>query len=76
MEYKRQISEILLNGDTSPEENKKSYGLNFIIQKIDLNELSKNIEKNYIDQYDYFFSQNHIFMCIFLALILLVIFNF
>ena len=76
MEYKRQISEILLNGDTAPEENKKSYGLNFIIQKIDLNELSKNIEKNYIDQYDYFFSQNHIFMCIFLAFILLVIFNF
>lgn len=75
-EYKRQISEILLNGDTAPEENKKSYGLNFIIQQIDLNELSKNIEKNYIDQYDYFFSQNHIFMCIFLALILLVIFNF
>ena len=79
-EYKRQMSEILLSGETKEEEKPKGMVYNLVnkigIPKIDLNELKQKIETNYKDPYDYFFSQNYLIVCFIVTLIFLVLFRF
>ena len=71
-EYKRQISDILLN------ENQVKKG-NFLDKfgiKFDLKEINKKVKEKYKDPYDYFFSQDYLIMCFIFAVICLIIFNF
>ena len=79
LEYKRQISDILLNEETTEEENKKS-GYNFWsklnITKIGLGGFGENLEKEYKDPYDFFFSKEYLIICFILSVICLVLFNF
>ena len=74
MEYKRQMSEILLNEDRINQKNNLIKNITF--PKINLKEFNKEIEKKYKDPFDYFFSQNYLILCFILAVIFLVIFNF
>lgn len=80
MEYKRQMSEILLNEETLEREIPKNNKYNFIsklcIPKIDLDKLNKKIKRDYRDPYDYFFSKNYLINCFILSIICLVLFNF
>ena len=79
-EYKRQMSEILLSGETKEEEKPKGMVFNILnkigIPKIDLNELRQKIETNYKDPYDYFFSQNYLVVYFIVTIIFLVLFRF
>ena len=79
-EYKRQMSEILLSGETKEEEKPKGMVYNLVnkigIPKIDLNELKQKIETNYKDPYDYFFSQNYLIVFFIVTVIFLVLFRF
>ena len=79
-EYKRQMSEILLNEETLekeiPKKNKFSFMREFSFPKINLEELKKKIELDYKDPYDYFLSKNYLIMCFILAIICLILFNF
>ena len=71
-EYKRQISEILLNENQVKKENfLDKFGIKF-----DLKEINKKVKEKYKDPYDYFFSQDYLIMCFIFAVICLIIFNF
>ena len=74
-EYKRQISEILLNEETPPVK-KENFLKKFTLPKIDFEEINKKIKEEYKDPYDYFFSQNYLIMCFIFAVIVFVVFNF
>ena len=74
-EYKRQISEILLNEETPPVK-KENFLKKFTLPKIDFDEMNKKIKEEYKDPYDYFFSQNYLIMCFIFAVIVFVVFNF
>ena len=78
-EYKRQISEILLEGETLLKDNTKKFGFylvnKFVVPKINLNEFHKKLGKEYKDPYDYFLSKNYLIMCFILAIICLVLFK-
>ena len=79
-EYKRQISDILMNAETTEEEKSKRKGFSFLnyipIPKFDLKEFNQKIEKNYKDPYDYLFSQNYLIVFFIVAVICLVLFKF
>ena len=71
-EYKRQISEILLNETHVKKENfLDKFGI-----KINLNEINKKVKEEYKDPYDYFFSQDYLIICFIFSVICLIIFNF
>ena len=71
-EYKRQISEILLNDTQTKKENfLDKFGIKFNIR-----EINKKVKKEYNDPYDYFFSQDYLIICFIFAVICLIIFNF
>ena len=71
-EYKRQISEILLN-DT---QTKKENFLDKFCIKFNIGEINKKVKEEYKDPYDYFFSQDYLIICFIFAVICLIIFNF
>ena len=71
-EYKRQISEILLNDIQTKKENfLDKFGIKFNIE-----EINKKVKEEYKDPYDYFFSQDYLIICFIFAVICLIIFNF
>ena len=71
-EYKRQISEILLNDTQTKKENfLDKFGIKFNIR-----EINKKVKEKYKDPYDYFFSQDYLIICFIFAVICLIIFNF
>ena len=71
-EYKRQISEILLNDTQTKKENfSDKFGIKFNIE-----EINKKVKEEYKDPYDYFFSQDYLIICFIFAVICLIIFNF
>ena len=71
-EYKRQISEILLNDTQTKKENfLDKFGIKFNIR-----EINKKVKEEYKDPYDYFFSQDYLIICFIFAVICLIIFNF
>ena len=71
-EYKRQISEILLNDTQTKKENfLDKFGIKFNIE-----EINKKVKEEYKDPYDYFFSQDYLIICFIFAVICLIIFNF
>ena len=71
-EYKRQISEILLNETQVKKENfLDKFGIKFDLEKI-----NKKVREEYKDPYDYFFSKDYLIMCFIFAVICLIIFNF
>ena len=79
-QYKRQITEILMNEETLEKEIPKKTALNFIrklsLPKVNLNQFNKKIEHDYKDPYDYLLSQNYLIMCFIIAIICLFLFNF
>ena len=71
-EYKRQISEILLNDTQTKKENFfDKFGIKF-----NIGEINKKVKEEYKDPYDYFFSQDYLIICFIFAVICLIIFNF
>ena len=71
-EYKRQISEIILNDTKTKKENfSDKFGIKFNIE-----EINKKVKEEYKDPYDYFFSQDYLIICFIFAVICLIIFNF
>ncbi len=71
-EYKKQISEILLNDTQTGKENfLDKFGIKF-----NFREINKKVKKEYNDPYDYFFSQDYLIICFIFAVICLIIFNF
>ena len=71
-EYKRQISEILLNDTQTKKENfLDKFGIKF-----NIGEINKKVKEEYKDPYDYFFSQDYLIICFIFAVICLIIFNF
>ena len=80
IEYKRQMSEILL-AETNLNNNSENKNCVFnqifspIINLCNMNEFNKKINKEYKDPFDYFFSKNYIIMTFILAVICLVVFN-
>ena len=79
-QYKRQITEILMNEETLEKEIPKKNVFNLVrkisLPKINLNQFNKKIEHTYKDPYDYLLSQNYLVMCFIIAIICLVLFNF
>ena len=79
-QYKRQITEILMNEETLEKEIPKKNVFNLVrkisLPKINLNQFNKIIEHTYKDPYDYLLSQNYLVMCFIIAIICLVLFNF
>ena len=73
IEYKRQISDILLNQETP--EKKQSF-LDIIGLKNKIEGIIKKVKEEYKDPYDYFFSQDYLIMCFIFAVICMIIFNF